>query len=165
MSIRTRSGLAALGAAALAAAVLPVTGTVTAAFATASTSARPDAPATAISSGVAPSGSPTSSGSSASSGSRAVYTGLGSWYPFDAGACGTGFDENADVVALGPAQFNSALCGKKITIINDLNGKQVTAKVADKCMKCIDGIGLSQSDETKLGGLFDLPQIDSWSFQ
>lgn len=92
-----------------------------------------------------------------------TFTGIGTFYEGNgAGACGMAFDENAEVVALEPTQFTKALCGKTITITNDLNGEKITAKVADKCAGCIDGVGLSLADEGKLGGLLNLPQIDTW---
>ncbi|KAI1779068.1 RlpA-like double-psi beta-barrel-protein domain-containing protein-containing protein [Hypoxylon cercidicola] len=65
-----------------------------------------------------------------------AFEGEITYYTPGLGSCGETDTEADKVVAMSPAQFSTVpdLCGKTITI--EMDGKNTTAKVVDKCPSC-----------------------------
>ncbi|BGP17142.1 hypothetical protein JCM10213_005234 [Rhodosporidiobolus nylandii] len=56
-----------------------------------------------------------------------------------AGSCGIYNSDSTPIVAVNEPQMNSSLCGRRVRIINERNGKVVVAIVADTCPGCSYG--------------------------
>jgi len=95
-----------------------------------------------------------SSTSSSDSSDSSVVTGGFATFFFQngvAGACGTVHSDSDLIAAIDVARYGndgdvSPLCGQKVQITNDQNGKQVTVTIADACPTCdnSNSIDLSQ---------------------
>ncbi|BGP17130.1 hypothetical protein JCM10213_005248 [Rhodosporidiobolus nylandii] len=56
-----------------------------------------------------------------------------------AGSCGIYNSDSTPIVAVNSPQMNASLCGRRVRIVNERNGKTVVATVADTCPGCSYG--------------------------
>ncbi|BGP17129.1 hypothetical protein JCM10213_005249 [Rhodosporidiobolus nylandii] len=70
-----------------------------------------------------------------------TFNGDGTFFFQDgaAGSCGIYNSDSTPIVAVNEAQMNASLCGRRIRITNERNGRTVVATVADTCPGCSYG--------------------------
>ncbi|KAA1098294.1 hypothetical protein PGT21_032872 [Puccinia graminis f. sp. tritici] len=83
------------------------------------------------------------------------YSGKGTWFIPDTGACGDVNSKSDYIVAMNYAQYkNGSPCHKVVAIKNNANNKVVKAKVTDECPSCAYGsLDLSPATFEALGNL------------
>ncbi|KAI7961017.1 hypothetical protein MJO28_001506 [Puccinia striiformis f. sp. tritici] len=83
------------------------------------------------------------------------YSGKGTWFIPDTGACGDTNSKSDYIVAMNYAQYNNGSpCHKVVVIKNKANNKVVKAKVTDECPGCPYGsLDLSPAAFKALGNL------------
>ncbi|PLW34210.1 hypothetical protein PCASD_15019 [Puccinia coronata f. sp. avenae] len=83
------------------------------------------------------------------------YSGKGTWFIPDTGACGDVNSKSDYIVAMNYAQYqNGSPCHKMVVIKNKSNSKVVKAKVTDECPSCAYGsLDLSPAAFQALGDL------------
>ncbi|CAG8955449.1 hypothetical protein HYFRA_00010315 [Hymenoscyphus fraxineus] len=92
-----------------------------------------------------------------------AFSGKATFYePNGLGSCGQQLTADSGTVAL--SRSHDGNCGRTVRV--NLNGRSVTAKVADACSGCVsDGIDLTKSKFLELGGNTGTASLSvSWDF-